>query len=147
MAVPLATENPIVAANLPLVLSRPGGSDHSTEALRMALLGVAAIHQSYLLTRNGASPNRASEMAQLAQGYKMNSRTQLMKACSTAVGVHSDASLAASIAIALMDVSCRAHCICLETPKESKYLGVCRGPKLDQKSGARKDVDTSPWWS
>lgn len=75
----------------------------------MALLGVAAIHQSYLLTRNRASPDRASEMARLAQGYKMNSRSQLTKACSTAEGVHSDASLAASIAIALMDVSSRAH--------------------------------------
>ena len=117
MAVPLASENPIVAANLPLVLSRPSGSDYSTEALRMALLGVAAIHQSYLLTRNGAPPEGASEMARLAQGYKLNSRTQLMKACSTAVGVHSDASLAASIAIALMDVSCHIHCIYLETLK------------------------------
>ena len=31
--------------------------------------------------------------------------------------------------------------------KGSRDLGVCRGPKLDQKYGARQDVDTSPWWS
>jgi hypothetical protein len=42
MAVP--SENPIVAANLPLVLSKPRGSDPPTEALRAALMGVAAVH-------------------------------------------------------------------------------------------------------
>ena len=131
MAVPLASKNPIVAANLPLVLSQPSGSDHSTEALRMALLGVAAIHQSYLFTRNGASSDCASEMARLAQRYKMSSRTQLAKACLTTVGIYSDASLAASIAISLMDVSGHFRCIFSETLKGLRYLpGVKIGPKI-----------------
>jgi hypothetical protein len=46
MAVPL--ENPIVAANIPLVLSHLPGGDASAEALRLALLGVAAIQYAPL---------------------------------------------------------------------------------------------------
>ena len=103
MAIP--SENPIVAANLPLVLSRPRGSDLPTEALRTALMGVAAIHQSYLLARGGTTPDGAEEMMQIAQKYRMNSKQNLTKACSTIEGTRSDASLAAALAIILMDVS------------------------------------------
>lgn len=103
MAVP--SENPIVAANLPLVLGRPRGSDPSTEALRMALLGVAAIHQSYLLARCSSTSDGAQAMQQIAHQYRTNSKLHLAKACSTVVGTQSDASLAASLTIALIDVS------------------------------------------
>lgn len=103
MAVP--SENPIVAANLPLVLSKPRGSDSPTESLRAALLGIAAIHQSCLLARGGAAPDGADEMMEIAHQYRMNSTLHLAKACSTVEGTRSDASLAAALAITLMDVS------------------------------------------
>jgi hypothetical protein len=103
MAVP--SENPIVAANLPLVLSTPRGSDLPTEALRAALLGVAAIHQSYLLSRGGATQDGADAMMQIAQQYKIKSKSYLAKACTTIEGTQSDASLAATLAILLADVS------------------------------------------
>lgn len=103
MAIP--SENPVVAANMPLVLNRPPGSETSAEALRMALLGVSAIHQSFLLSRSGVTQGRADEMLKLAYSYRMHSKQLLAQACTTADGAQSDASLATSLAIALMDVS------------------------------------------
>jgi hypothetical protein len=103
MAVP--SENPIVAANLPLVLSKPRGSDPPTEALRAALMGVAAVHQSYLLARGGTTLDGANNMMQIAQKYRMSSKLHLTKACATVEGTRSDASLAAVLANTLMDVS------------------------------------------
>jgi hypothetical protein len=103
MAVP--SENPIVAANLTLVLSKPRGTDSPTEALRSALLAVAAIHQSFLLAQGGATPEGADEMMQIAQRFRMTSKLHLTKACSAAEGTRSDASLAAALAIMLLDVS------------------------------------------
>ena len=103
MAIP--SENPIVAANLPLVLDRPPGTDTSAEALRMALLGVAAIHQSFLLSQASETQGGAEEMLKLAHTYRMNSKQLLARACTTPQGAQSDASLAACISISLMDVS------------------------------------------
>ncbi|KIJ67948.1 hypothetical protein HYDPIDRAFT_25403 [Hydnomerulius pinastri MD-312] len=102
MAIP--SENPVLAANLPLVLDRPQGSDVSAEALRNALLGVAAIHQSFLLSQTSGTQGGAEDMLKLAHTYRMNSKQLLAKACTTASGAHSDASLAACISISLMDI-------------------------------------------
>lgn len=103
MAVP--SENPIVAANLPLILSRAPGSDAAIEALRLSLLGVAAVHQSFLLSRSGLSSNGATEAMTLANNFRLKSKHQLAKACTTASGAQSDAALGASLAISLTDVS------------------------------------------
>lgn len=105
MAAPSENPNPIVAANLPLVLSQPAGSSSDTEALRSGLMSVAAIHQSYLLARGGSTPDGADAMLRIAQHHRMNSKAHLANACKTAAGTRSDASLAASLAIALTDVS------------------------------------------
>ncbi|EGN99813.1 hypothetical protein SERLA73DRAFT_159962 [Serpula lacrymans var. lacrymans S7.3] len=102
MAIP--SENPIVAANLPLIFNHPPGSDTSAEALRMALLGVAAIHRSFLLSQSGVNQGSAEEMLQLGHSFRMNSKQLLAKACATMEGAQSDASLATSMAIALMDI-------------------------------------------
>ncbi|KAF9222571.1 hypothetical protein BS17DRAFT_802813 [Gyrodon lividus] len=91
MAIP--SENPIVAANLPLVLDRSQGTDISAEALRNALLGVAAIHQSFLLS----------------QSSRMNSKQLLARACTTLQGTQSGASLAACLSISLMDIFSGGH--------------------------------------
>ncbi|KDQ53454.1 hypothetical protein JAAARDRAFT_136956 [Jaapia argillacea MUCL 33604] len=107
MAVP--SENPVVAANVPLVFNRAPGSDPSTEALRMALLGVAAVHQSFLLGRSGVTPGGATEMMQLANLYRMKARQLLASACTTIEGTQSDASLGASLTIALIDIFTGGH--------------------------------------
>jgi hypothetical protein len=58
-----------------------------------------------LLAQSGATQRGADDMLQLAHYFRINSKQQLAMACSTVQGTQSDASLAASIAIALMDVS------------------------------------------
>ncbi|KII92890.1 hypothetical protein PLICRDRAFT_37687 [Plicaturopsis crispa FD-325 SS-3] len=102
MAVP--HENPVVAANLPLVLSRPPGSDPAIDALRLSLLGVAAVHQAFLLSRISGTQHTADGMIRVAQSYRMKSKQLLATACQTIEGTTSDAALSASIAIALMDI-------------------------------------------
>lgn len=145
MAVP--SENPIVAANLPLVLSRPLGSDSSTEALRTALMGVAAIHQSYLLARGGATPDGAEEMMLIAQQYRMKSKKHLMKACSTVEGTRSDASLAAALAITLMDVSVVSVFLGLLRLSSTWSSDFLRWSKLVKKYGFGQELGTTAWWS
>lgn len=50
MALP-PTPNPILAVTLPIVLDKPPGTHAPTEALRLALLGVGAVHMAYLTSR------------------------------------------------------------------------------------------------
>lgn len=99
----LPSENPVLAANLQLVLSRAPGSDLATEALRKALLGVAATHQSYLLSRRGATPE-AEEAMFLANGFRSESKQLLSESFNIREAMQSDASLAASVSISLLDV-------------------------------------------
>jgi len=107
MAVP--SENPIVAANLPLILSRAPGSDSAIEALRLSLLGVSAVHQSFLLSRSGLASNGAAEAMALANDFRLKSKQHLAKACTTASGAQSDAALGASLAISLTDIFAGGH--------------------------------------
>lgn len=96
-------ENPIVAANLQFVFDHVGGSNSAVESLRMALLGTAAVHQSFMISRVG---NRgADEAMQLALSFRNRSKRLLAAACSTSDGLQSDASLGAAVAIVLIDVS------------------------------------------
>ncbi|EPQ57382.1 hypothetical protein GLOTRDRAFT_74129 [Gloeophyllum trabeum ATCC 11539] len=107
MAVP--SENPVAAANLSLVFNRPLQSDPATEALRLALLGVAAVHQSFQLGRGGTSPDASADMLHQAQIYRTESRRWLAGACSTVDGLQSDAALSASLSIALIDIFTGGH--------------------------------------
>ncbi|QRW25055.1 Fungal specific transcription factor domain [Rhizoctonia solani] len=103
MAVP-SQVNPILAVNLPLVLATPpplhgmsvlepnAGGSPATEALRLSLLGVGAIHQAYLLARSGTDMRR-----------------MLALACQTIEGTRSDAALGASVTIALIDIFAGGH--------------------------------------
>lgn len=81
----IPSENPIVAVNVPLVLDRPRGTDASAEALRNALLGVAAIHQSFL-SRSTVTQEGATNMLRLALTYRIKSKQLLVRACTTAQG-------------------------------------------------------------
>ncbi|TFK54197.1 hypothetical protein OE88DRAFT_1654737 [Heliocybe sulcata] len=118
MAVPY--ENPIAAANVSLVFNRPLRSDPATEALRLALLGVAAVHESFQMGRGGASPGASVNMMHLAQAYRGESTKWLTAACSTADGVQSDAALSASITIALIDIFTGGH-------RWQKNMNVAKG--------------------
>lgn len=126
MAVP-SQVNPILAVNLPLVLSTPpplpgrspldpnAGGSPATEALRLSLLGVGAIHQAYLLVRSsGNEPETAltktnnggaDDLMNLAISYRLQATKCLALACQTIEGTRSDAALGASVTIALIDVS------------------------------------------
>ncbi|KAJ3520322.1 hypothetical protein NM688_g9180 [Phlebia brevispora] len=99
----LPSENPVLAANLQLVLSRAPNSDLSIEALRNALLGIAATHQSYLLSRGGDSL-QAEETMSMANAFRSESKRLLSKSFTTSEGMQSDASLAASVANSLLDI-------------------------------------------
>ncbi|OBZ68304.1 Transcriptional regulatory protein moc3 [Grifola frondosa] len=100
MAIP--SENPILAANLSFMFDCSSGFDSAVESLRTALLGIAAIHQSYLLSRSGHGG--ADEGLELASSFRTKSKGLLMTACSTREGVHSDFTLGAALAIALIDI-------------------------------------------
>lgn len=103
MAVPF--ENPMVAFILPLILSCPPGNDPAIDALRLSLLGVASVHQSFLLSRNQVCSSSAKECMLFANAFRLKSKQILAKACTTPHGAQSDAALGASLAISLMDVS------------------------------------------
>ncbi|PCH43771.1 hypothetical protein WOLCODRAFT_75103 [Wolfiporia cocos MD-104 SS10] len=100
------SENPILAANLHFVFGRARGTDPAVESLRMALLGTAAVHQSFLLSRNGVCHGRggADEFMQLALSYRNKSKQMLSAACSTKDGAQNDAALGAAVAIILIDI-------------------------------------------
>ncbi|EMD37894.1 hypothetical protein CERSUDRAFT_114532, partial [Gelatoporia subvermispora B] len=98
------TENPILAANLHFVLGHPPGSDPAVESLRVAMLGVAAIHQSFLMSRSGASQGGAEQVRRLATSYRAKAKQLLATASATSDGIQSDAALSAGVAIALIDI-------------------------------------------
>lgn len=67
--------NPVLAVTLPIVLSQPPGAHAPTEAFRLALLGVGAVHLACLMLRarvqgnvTGPSWNSAFNFATAASG-------------------------------------------------------------------------------
>ena len=89
------SENPVLAANLQFMFDGVRGADSAVEALRSALLGVAAVHQSFLLSRNGVSQVASEEALRVAESFRGKSETLLVAACGTPEGCHNDAALAA----------------------------------------------------
>ncbi|KAI0775723.1 fungal-specific transcription factor domain-containing protein [Trametes elegans] len=98
------SENPILAANFQFMFDGVRGADSAVEALRSALLGVAAVHQSFLLSRNGVSQVASEEALRVAESFRGKSETLLVAACGTPEGCHNDAALAAAVTIALIDI-------------------------------------------
>ena len=103
MAAP--SENPVLAANFQFVFAGVRGADSAVEALRAALLGVAAVHQSFLLSRSGVSQPAADEARRVAGSFRAKAQGLLAAACATREGCANDAALASAVAIALIDVS------------------------------------------
>ncbi|TBU33811.1 fungal-specific transcription factor domain-containing protein [Dichomitus squalens] len=98
------SENPVLAANFQFLFDGVRGTDSAVESLRLALLGVAAVHQSFLLSRSGVSSLAADEALHVADTFRAKSLHQLTSACATPEGAHNDAALAATVAIALIDI-------------------------------------------
>ena len=118
MAAP--SENPVLAANFQFVFAGVRGADSAVEALRAALLGVAAVHQSFLLSRSGVSQPAADEARRVAGSFRAKAQGLLAAACATREGCANDAALASAVAIALIDVSR----VCLKCFEENRCLSA-----------------------
>lgn len=129
-----AALNPVLATTLPIVLSVLPRTSASVEALRLSLLGVAAIHQSFLHSHSNANrrllergtilniraakkgaplsmgltgtegDQAAAESLRLALLLRQNASQCLAYAFQSLDGSWSDATLAASASIALIDI-------------------------------------------
>lgn len=128
MALP-PTPNPILAVTLPLVLDKPPGTHAPTEALRLALLGVGAVHMAYLSSRRrvcvgvgavgasdvvspmGVGPDvaggesDAARMMGLSSMLRLGATRCLAVACRNPEETRSDAALGATMAVTLIDVN------------------------------------------
>ena len=101
----------MLAANFQFLFDGVRGADSAVESLRAALLGVAAVHQSFLLSRSGVSQQAADEALRVADSFRAKSKHLLASACATQEGCHNDAALASAVAIALIDVSAPTPCV------------------------------------
>ena len=103
MAIPSGL-NPILAINLPLALHSPRGSSPACDALRVALLGIGAIHQAFLLARSGISTSQTATMFQYAAGLRDTGKEMVRRAMISPGGAQSDATLGAVTSLALIDI-------------------------------------------
>ncbi|KAF8332036.1 fungal-specific transcription factor domain-containing protein [Cantharellus anzutake] len=129
-----AALNPVLSTALPIVLSVPPRTNAPVEALRLSLLGVAAIHQSFLHSHSNSNrqllekstvtnmraaekgaplpsgllgdegEQDAAENLRLALLLRQNASKCLYFACQSLEGSLHDAALAASASIALIDI-------------------------------------------
>ncbi|ODN84722.1 hypothetical protein, variant 2 [Cryptococcus amylolentus CBS 6039] len=100
MAIPSGL-NPLLAINLPLALDSPRGMNPSADALRVALLGIGAIHQAFLLARSGVSNSQTAAMFQYASTLRETGKEMVRRAARTGA---TDAALGASTAFATIDI-------------------------------------------
>lgn len=129
------SENPVLAANLQFILHRNRGSEMAVESLRMALLGIAAVHQSFLLSRQGVCNGEggADDCMQLAYSFRTKAKHSLYAACNTVDGARDDATLAAATGIILIDVSdvLRRVTVCLAQPLSDLLWWAGLGQNID----------------
>ncbi|WWD15837.1 hypothetical protein CI109_100261 [Kwoniella shandongensis] len=103
MAIPSGL-NPMLAINLPLALDSPRGMNPSADALRVALLGIGAIHQAFLLARSGVATSQTAAMFQYASTLRDTGKEMVRRAVAAGPGVFSDAALGAGTALATIDI-------------------------------------------
>lgn len=99
--------DPVTSANIDLAFSRPPGADFAVDSLRMAVLGTAAIHQSFLVSRSGMidAAEGAADLRRIAGVFRKQSKELLALACANASTEYtSDATLAATMSIAIIDI-------------------------------------------
>ncbi|KAK8869887.1 hypothetical protein IAR55_000455 [Kwoniella newhampshirensis] len=103
MAIPSGL-NPMLAINLPLALDSPRGMNPSADALRVALLGIGAIHQAFLLARSGVANSQTAAMFQYASTLRDTGKEMVRRAVRAGPGVFSDAALGAGTALSTIDI-------------------------------------------
>jgi hypothetical protein len=103
MAIPSGL-NPMLAINLPLALDSPRGMNPSADALRVALLGIGAIHQAFLLARSGVSTAQTAAMFQYASNLRDTGKEMVRRAATEGGGAGSDAALGAGTALSTIDI-------------------------------------------
>nr|XP_019042792.1 hypothetical protein I302_08499 [Kwoniella bestiolae CBS 10118]OCF21722.1 hypothetical protein I302_08499 [Kwoniella bestiolae CBS 10118] len=103
MAIPSGL-NPMLAINLPLALDSPRGLNPSADALRVALLGIGAIHQAFLLARSGVATSQTAAMFQYASTLRDTGKEMVRRAVRNGDGATSDAALGASTALGTIDI-------------------------------------------
>lgn len=110
MAIPSGL-NPILATNLPLSLSAPRGVNVAVDALRLSLLGVGAIHQAFLIAKQGQkSLSQTSSMLNRARTLREAAQVMLEAASRDPQTAKHDAAMAAGATNALIDVSGEHYC-------------------------------------
>lgn len=103
MAIPSGL-NPMLAINLPLALDSPRGTNPASDALRIALLGIGAVHQAFLLARSGQSSGQTVSIFQYAVSLRTAGKTMVRIAAADPVASRSDAALGAATSLALIDM-------------------------------------------
>ncbi|OCF35433.1 hypothetical protein I316_02985 [Kwoniella heveanensis BCC8398] len=103
MAIPSGL-NPMLAINLPLALDSPRGLNPSADALRVALLGIGAIHQAFLLARSGVATAQTAAMFQYASTLRDTGKEMVRRAVRDGNGALTDAALGAGTALATIDI-------------------------------------------
>ncbi|WVO21944.1 uncharacterized protein IAS62_003264 [Cryptococcus decagattii] len=103
MAIPSGL-NPMLAINLPLALDSPRGMNPSADALRVALLGIGAIHQAFLLARSGVSNHQTAAMFQYASTLRDTGKEMVRRAAHMGSTGTTDAALGAATALATIDM-------------------------------------------
>ena len=123
MALP-PTPNPILAVTLPIVLDKPPGTHAPTEALRLALLGVGAVHMAYLSSRRrvcvGVGAVGPADDGMVPVVSPMGVSADLVGGESDAARMmgrnpeetRSDAALGATMAVTLIDVNPSSPPLC-----------------------------------
>lgn len=76
----------------------------SADALRIALLGIGAIHQAFLLARSGVSTQQTAAMFQYASNLRDTGKEMVRWAAADKTGSKSDAALGAGTALATIDI-------------------------------------------
>jgi hypothetical protein len=109
MAIPRGL-NPLLAINLPLALSWPRGTNAAADALRVALLGIGAVHQAFLLARAGAHSSARHEAFEFAARLRTAAKRMVAAAVTvvtsnpTPTGTDADAALSAAASLATIDI-------------------------------------------
>jgi len=76
----------------------------SADALRVALLGIGAIHQAFLLARSGVSTTQTTAMFQYASNLRDMGKELVRRAATEPSGARSDAALGAATALGTIDI-------------------------------------------
>lgn len=80
------------------------GANPAADALRVALLGIGAIHQAFLLARSGVSTTQTTAMFQYASNLRDMGKELVRRAVAEPSGARSDAALGAATALGTIDI-------------------------------------------